>query len=150
MSHPVLPRRCLLRGRRRGARITAGKDAIAASCSGRFENDRTTLVKAKSPSERLLVMTRSPGVNFAVLVNRGFIPMTCARASPPDPHRRASPGYCCITEPGGGFLPPTTGQSLVFARRGVSRPPMVSTGCAPYFIDADAASNPGGFIRWAG
>jgi surfeit locus 1 family protein len=88
---------------------------------------------------------------YEVLVNRGFVPQEKAeRAS-----RRAGlpageatvTGLLRISEPHGGFLranQPTAGRwysrdvAAIARARGLS-------GIAPYFIDADATPNPGGW-----
>ncbi|GJE15554.1 hypothetical protein AIGOOFII_0250 [Methylobacterium marchantiae] len=88
----------------------------------------------------------------AVLVNRGFVP-----ADRRDPETRHSSariagetrvvGLLRLSEPGGGFLrsnDPTAGRwysrdvAAIAAVRGLGP-------TAPYFIDADATPNPGGY-----
>lgn len=119
--------------------------------SGRFDNARETLVQA--------VTERGPGFwvltpfatsdGFTLLVNRGFVPPERR-----DPATRGAPvgernvtGLVRISEPGGGFLrqnDPAAGRwysrdvAAIAAAHGLGE-------VAPYFVDADATPNPGGY-----
>ena len=129
--------------------ITAGKDAYRrVRFSGRFENDRTTLVKAVTErGSGYWVMTPLAGPSFAVLVNRGFIPDDMRPRIPAGPAQASVTGLLRVTEPGGGFLRAndpggnrwySRDVAAIAAAHGLDR-------VAPYFIDADAAPNPGGY-----
>lgn len=121
--------------------------------TGRFLNDRETLVQAVTDlGSGYWVLTPMATPGFTVLVNRGFIP-----AEKREPASRAAGeptgpvtviGLLRITEPHGGFLrrnDPAHGRwysrdvAAIAAARGLGGP------VAPYFIDADAAPNPGGW-----
>jgi surfeit locus 1 family protein len=134
-------------------RITQERDAYRrVTITGRFAHDRETLVQAVT--ERgggFWVLTPLIGERFTVLVNRGFVPpdrrdpATRAAGNPAGAVRIT--GLLRITEPGGGFLRDNDAQAdrwhsrdvaAIAAARGLKR-------TAPYFIDADAAPNPGGY-----
>jgi len=134
-------------------RITAEKDAYRRiTVSGRFRHDRETLVQAVTDrGAGYWVLTPLDAQGFTVLVNRGFVP-----PEKRDPATRAAgnpagvttvTGLLRITEPGGGFLrsnDPAAGRwysrdvAAIARARGLAH-------TAPYFIDADAAPNPGGY-----
>jgi surfeit locus 1 family protein len=122
---------------------------------GVFENDRETLVQAVTEAgPGFWVMTPfKTDQGYVVLVNRGFVPQEMR----PQGSRRAGlaagestvTGLLRMTEPNGGFLranQPATGRwysrdvEEIARARGVSQ-------IAPYFIDADATPNPGGWPR---
>jgi surfeit locus 1 family protein len=121
--------------------------------TGRFLHDREALVQAVTErgagSWVLTPLVTASG--FTVLINRGFVP--------PERRERASraqalpEGTVTVTgllrpsEPGGGFLrtnAPAEDRwhsrdvAAIAAARGL-------TPVAPYFVDADATPNPGGF-----
>ncbi len=124
--------------------------------TGRFLNDRETLVKAVTalgPGDWVMTPLATDR-GFTVLVNRGFVPARQApepRASwsrPNDP--QTVTGLLRITEPGGGFLranDPAAGRwysrdvAGIAAARGLAAP------VAPYFIDAEALSGQDGWPR---
>jgi len=131
----------------------AGDEYTRVSLSGGFLNDRETLVQAVT--ERgggfWVVTPLVSDAGFTVLVNRGFVP-----PEKRDPGTRAEAlpagvvsvtGLLRLSEPGGGFLRDNApAQDRWYSRdvaviakaRGLSEP-------APYFVDADATPNPGGF-----
>jgi surfeit locus 1 family protein len=134
--------------------LTADADAYRrVRASGRFRNDRETLVQAVTDLGAgfwvLTPLERSDGTT--ILVNRGFVP-----GDRRDPVTRAAgqiggetsvTGLFRLTEPGGAFLrsnAPKSGRwysrdvAAIAAARGL-------TNVAPYFIDADATPNPGGW-----
>jgi surfeit locus 1 family protein len=136
------------------AAVTAEADAYRhVVVRGRFLNDRETLVQAVTDwGAGFWVLTPlRTDAGFTVLVNRGFVP--------PDRQAEASrpagqiadetmvTGLLRMTEPKGGFLrsnDPGEGRwysrdvAAIAAARGIGP-------VAPYFIDADATPNPGGF-----
>lgn len=82
---------------------------------------------------------------FVVLVNRGFVPSSREGAVPAGEVRVV--GLLRVTEPGGGFLrrnDPAAGRwysrdvAAIAASLHLAR-------VAPFFVDADATPNPGGF-----
>jgi surfeit locus 1 family protein len=123
--------------------------------SGTFENDRETLVQAVTAAgPGFWVMTPlKVDAGYEVLVNRGFVPTAQAVQAA----RRAGlvqgpttvTGLLRISEPHGGFLranQPAAGRwysrdvAAIARARGLRE-------AAPYFIDADATPNPGGWPR---
>lgn len=121
--------------------------------TGRFLPAAETLVQAVTELGAgfwvLTPLRRADGTT--ILINRGFVPTDRsakgARASA-DPSGEATvTGLLRMTEPGGGFLrsnDPGAGRwysrdvAAIAAAQGLSD-------VAPYFIDADATPNPGGF-----
>lgn len=134
-------------------RITQERDAYRrVTFTGQFAHDRETLVQAVTArGGGYWVLTPLVGKRFTVLVNRGFVPPDRR-----DPAMRAAghqggmvrvTGLLRITEPGGGFLRDNDPKAdrwysrdiaAIAAARGLER-------TAPYFIDADAAPNQGGY-----
>lgn len=121
--------------------------------SGTFLNDRETLVQAVTdlgPGFWLLVPLRTEE-GWTVLVNRGFVPPD--RAAPGTrrdglPARRANvTGLLRAPEPRGAFLRSNDPQRNRWFSRDVASIAAVRAlgSVAPYFIDADAMPNPGGF-----
>ncbi len=129
---------------------------LRVAISGRFLNDRETLVQALT--ERgggywvlTPLLTRSGGI---VLINRGFVPTEALdrwrRAERPAGEQRVT-GLLRLSEPDGIPLrrnDPAAERwysrdvDAIARARGLDR---VAPGwIAPYFIDADAAPNPGG------
>lgn len=137
----------------RWAGINAKADAYRrVGATGRFRHDRETLVQAVTASGAgywVLTPLETPG--FTLLVNRGFVPKDKS-----DPKTRVEgniagtvkiTGLLRITEPGGAFLrsnDPTADRwysrdvAAIAKAKGLGR-------AAPYFVDADAAPNPGGY-----
>ena len=120
--------------------------------TGRFLHDRETLVQALSErGAGFWVLTPLATPKGAVLINRGFVP-----AGRRDPASRAAGqaagpvtviGLLRASEPKGGFLrtnAPAEGRwysrdvAAIRAARGIDN-------AAPFFIDADATPNPGGW-----
>ena len=126
---------------------------LRVAVSGRFRHDLETRVQAVTelgPGYWVLTpLELADGT--AILINRGFVP-----GDRRDPASRAAGqaegtanviGLLRITEPGGGFLranDPANDRwysrdvAAIAAHKGISN-------IAPYFIDADATPNPGGF-----
>lgn len=138
------------------AGVTRDKDQYRrVTVHGRLLHDKETLVQAVTDAGGgFWVMTPLlDDRGFTVLINRGFVP-----AGRRDPAVRADgqvdgpqsvTGLLRITEPKGGFLRAndpvgdrwrSRDVAAIAARRGLST-------VAPYFIDADASPNPGGWPR---
>lgn len=138
------------------AGVTRDKDQYRrVTVRGRFLHDKETLVQAVTDAGGgFWVMT--PLVDdrgFTVLINRGFVPSgrrdPAVRADGQVEGPQAVTGLLRITEPKGGFLRAndpagdrwrSRDVAAIAARRGL-------TTVAPYFIDADASPNPGGWPR---
>jgi len=128
-------------------------DYLRVALAGRFLHDRETLVQAVT--ERgggFWVLTPlESDAGFTVLINRGFVP---PERRDPASRAQALPtgavgvtGLLRLSEPGGGFLrsnAPAEGRwhsrdvAAIAQARGLSD-------AAPYFVDADATLNPGGY-----
>ena len=140
-------------GPERWERIGAKADAYRrVTATGIFRNDRETLVQAVTdlgPGYWVLTPLETRG--FTLLVNRGFVPKDRS-----DPKTRLAgrvmgpitvTGLLRVTEPEGAFLrsnDPAAGRwysrdvTAIAKARGVRN-------AAPYFVDADAGANPGGY-----
>lgn len=124
--------------------------------SGRFDHQREALVKA--------VTDLGPGYwvttplmtdrGFTVLINRGFVPSE--RQKPTDravgqvEGETTVVGLLRLTEPDGGFLranDPAGDRWFSRDVAGIAKARGLSGPVAPYFIDADATPNPGGWPR---
>ncbi|HEV7311278.1 SURF1 family protein [Sphingopyxis sp.] len=134
-------------------RIGARRDAYRrVTATGLFRHDRETLVQAvtdRGPGYWVVTPFETPG--FTLLVNRGFVPKdrreAKARAGGNEVGRVTVTGLLRVTEPGGAFLranDPATDRwfsrdvAAIAKARGLGR-------TAPYFVDADARVNPGGY-----
>jgi surfeit locus 1 family protein len=132
-------------------------DAVSAeyrrvTASGHYLNDRETLVQAVTErgSGFWVVTPFQTNQGFTMLVNRGFVPPenhdpTTRSAGQPAGTTTVT-GLLRMTEPKGGFLRSNDPQgdrwysrdvAAIAATRGLQR-------VAPYFVDADGTSNPGG------
>jgi surfeit locus 1 family protein len=135
--------------------VSADTDAYRrVRVTGRFLHDRETLVRAVSDlGSGYWVVTPLDTGRFTVLVNRGFVPPErrdpASRAAGNGAGQVTVTGLLRVTEPGGGFLrsnDPAADNwysrdvAAIAAARGLSN-------AAPYFIDADAAPNPGGWPK---
>jgi len=138
------------------ADVTRDKDQYRrVTVHGRFLHDKETLVQAVTDAGGgFWVMT--PLVDdrgFTVLINRGFVPSgrrdPAVRADGQVEGPQTVTGLLRITEPKGGFLRAndpagdrwrSRDVAAIAARRDL-------TSVAPYFIDADASPNPGGWPR---
>ncbi|GAB6843573.1 surfeit locus 1 family protein [Methylorubrum rhodinum] len=120
--------------------------------SGRFEHDRAALVQALT--ERgggfwvLTPLVRADGTT--VLINRGFVPgdrkARTDRASGEPAGEVTVTGLLRLPEPGGGFLRHNDPAADRWYSRDVAAIAIARNldEIAPYFVDADAAPNPGG------
>ncbi|RXF72672.1 SURF1 family protein [Hansschlegelia zhihuaiae] len=134
-------------------RVNAADDEYRrVRIEGVFERGKDTLVQATTELGAgywvLSPLRTTDG--FSVLVNRGFIP-----ADRKDPASRAAGepsgettvvGLLRMTEPKGGFLRANDPAADLWRSRDVAAISAARglTDAAPYFIDADAAPNPGG------
>jgi surfeit locus 1 family protein len=133
------------------ARVNARDDAYRhVRATGSFLHDRETFVQAVTErGAGFWVLTPLSTDQGTVLINRGFVPPE--RRDPAI--RRAGQGSVTVTgllrisEPGGAFLrsnDPAAGRwysrdvAAIARARGVGE-------VAPFFIDADATPNPGGY-----
>jgi len=134
-----------------GAAVTRqDHEYMRVAATGVLLNDRETLVQAVTDlGPGWWVITPLQTASGVILINRGFVP-TERR----DPATRQAPdgpmtvtGLLRMTEPHGGFLranDPAAGRwysrdvAAIAAARQL-------TAAAPYFIDADATPNPGGY-----
>jgi surfeit locus 1 family protein len=133
----------------------AGDEYRHVRTTGVFENDKETLVQAVTeagPGFWVMTPLRTDD-GYVVMVNRGFVPPEKAaqatRLAGLASGRAMVTGLLRISEPHGGFLranQPAAGRwysrdvAAIAQTRGL---PQV----APYFIDADASLNAGGWPR---
>ncbi|HZZ30915.1 MAG TPA: SURF1 family protein [Phenylobacterium sp.] len=122
---------------------------------GVFDNDRETLVQAVTEAgPGFWVMTPlKTDRGYVVLVNRGFVPPEMrpqgSRGAGLPAGEVAVTGLLRMTEPNGGFLranQPAAGRWYSRDVAEIGRARGLSP-VAPYFIDADATPNPGGWPR---
>lgn len=121
--------------------------------SGRFLNDRETYVQAVTElGGGFWVMTPLlTGDGQTVLINRGFVPperkMPDSRSAGLIEGPAVVTGLLRLDEPGGAFLrsnDPTAGRFYSRDLQAIAEAKGLGE-VAPYFIDADARPNPGGF-----
>jgi surfeit locus 1 family protein len=129
--------------------ITARTDAYRrVTATGTLLNDRATLVKAVTErGSGYWVMTPLKTRDFTLLVNRGFIPDAMRDKVPAGPGYLQVTGLLRVTEPGGGFLRANDPRANRWYSRDVAAIASAHglSNTALYFIDADAAANPGGY-----
>ncbi|GGB66253.1 SURF1 family protein [Blastomonas aquatica] len=133
--------------------LSAERDAYRrVTVTGTFVHDREALVQAVTDlGGGYWVLTPLKAQGFTVLVNRGFVPSAKrSMASRPAGNGNGPvtvTGLLRITEPEGGFLRSNDPQAdrwysrdveAIAEARGLDQ-------VAPYFIDADATPNPGGY-----
>ncbi|MET0251217.1 MAG: SURF1 family protein [Novosphingobium sp.] len=120
--------------------------------TGAFLHDRETLVQAvteRGPGFWVLTPLRT--ARGMVLVNRGFVPAQRRARSTRAAGLAGGPatitGLVRATEPGGGFLRSNDPAAERWYSRDVAaiaRARRIGA-AAPFFVDADAAANPGGY-----
>lgn len=124
--------------------------------SGRFDHQHEALVKAVTDlGPGYWVMTPLlTDRGFTVLINRGFVPSErqkpAYRAAGQVEGETTVVGLLRLTEPDGGFLRANDPASDRWFSRdvaGIAKARELSGPVAPYFIDADATPNPGGWPR---
>ncbi|ASD25921.1 SURF1 family protein [Brevundimonas diminuta] len=124
--------------------------------SGRFAHDREVRVKAVTDlgSGFWVVTPLEDARGFTVLINRGFVP--AERAAPETRAEGQGEGPVSVTgllrisEPKGGFLrdnDPAGDRWFSRDVAAIAEAKQLSGPVAPYFIDADATPNPGGWPR---
>jgi len=133
--------------------VNAKDDAYRrVTASGTFRHDRETLVQAvteRGAGYWVVTPLETPG--FTLLVNRGFVPKDRREAKGRAAGRVAGPvtvtGLLRVTEPEGAFLRSndpvgdrwfSRDVAAIAKARGLDK-------AAPYFVDADASPNPGGY-----
>jgi len=134
-------------------RINAKDDAYRrVAASGRFRHDRETLVQAVTEQGAgYWVLTPLETPRFTLLVNRGFVPKdrrsAAARAAGNVAGDVKVTGLLRVTEPKGAFLRSNDAAAdrwysrdvaAIAKAKGLGR-------VAPYFVDADATPNAGGY-----
>ncbi len=135
-------------------RLTADSDSYRkVRLTGVFEPGKTTLVQAvteQGPGFWVMAPLKTRD-GFTVLINRGFAPADQRTAVAEPPALPQGPvvvtGLLRLTEPRGGFLRANDPQGDRWYSRDV---PAIARAkglaeIAPYFVDADATPNPGGW-----
>ena len=133
------------------AGLGAGGAYTRVTASGHFLADRETAVLAVTiHGSGYWILTPFVTPDFTVLVNRGFVPPDRR-----DPATRTAPegevtvsGLLRLSEPGGGFLranDPAAGRWYSRDIAAIAAAQHLDGAVAPYFIDADATPNPGGW-----
>nr|WP_238858290.1 SURF1 family protein [Faunimonas pinastri] len=134
--------------------VTAERDAYRhVRASGAFLNDRETLVQAvtEKGSGFWVLTPLQTADGTTVLINRGFVPPERRDPATRAQGQIAGPvtvtGLLRVTEPKGAFLRSNDPKgdrwysrdvAAIATSRGLDR-------VAPFFIDADATPNPGGY-----
>lgn len=121
--------------------------------TGRFLHERETLVQAVTEhgGGHWVLTPLVTGRGFTVLVNRGFVPPerrdSATRSAGQVEGEVAVTGLLRLTEPKGAFLRENDPVSGRWYSRDVAAIAQAGglDAVAPYFVDADATPNPGGF-----
>ncbi len=134
-------------------RINARDDAYRrVTATGAFRHDRETLVQAVTErGAGFWVITPLETPDFTLLVNRGFVPKgrrsARSRAEGNVAGSATVTGLLRVTEPGGAFLranDPAADRWFSRDVAAIARARGLGS-TAPYFVDADASPNPGGY-----
>jgi surfeit locus 1 family protein len=134
-------------------RINAKDDAYRrVTATGVFRHDRETLVQAVTErGAGFWVVTPLETPDFTLLVNRGFVPRgrrsARSRAAGNVAGSVAVTGLLRVTEPEGAFLranDPAADRWFSRDVAAIARARGLGP-TAPYFVDADASPNPGGY-----
>lgn len=141
-----------------GPAAWGGVDAASAEylkvrATGRFLHDRETLVQAVTDlgSGYWVLTPFVTDQGFTVLVNRGFVAPDFRNPATRSESRAhgetAVTGLLRLSEPGGGFLRDNDPVGGRWYSRDVAAIAVAQRldRAAPYFIDADATPNPGGW-----
>ena len=134
---------------------TRGDEYKHVRVRGAFDHSRETLVQAVTeagPGFWVLTPLRTEA-GYTVLINRGFVPQAFKSAASRPAGLIAGPttvtGLVRISEPRGGFLRANQPAADRWYSRDVAAIGQARglAPLAPYFIDADATPNPGGWPR---
>jgi surfeit locus 1 family protein len=119
--------------------------------TGRFRHDRETFVQALTErGAGFWVLTPLETARGTLLVNRGFVPperrRPATRVAAQVPGMATVTGLLRVSEPGGGFLRRNNPANDRWYSRDVAAIARTRSlgDVAPFFLDADAAPNPGG------
>ena len=133
--------------------LDAKNDAYRrVTATGLFRHDSETLVQAvtdRGPGYWVLTPLETP--RFTLLVNRGFVPKDrrdpAARAAGNVAGAATVTGLLRVTEPAGAFLRSNDPAGDRWFSRDVAAIAKARglRNVAPYFVDADATPNPGGY-----
>lgn len=133
--------------------VDAKDDAYRrVTATGQFRYDRETLAQAvtdRGPGYWVLTPLETPA--FTLLVNRGFVPKdrrdANARAAGNTVGMVTVTGLLRVTEPEGAFLRSNDPAADRWFSRDVAAIAKARglRNTAPYFVDADATPNPGGY-----
>lgn len=134
-------------------RINARDDAYRRiTATGRYRHDRETLVQAVTErGAGFWVLTPLETPRFTLLINRGFVPKgrgeAKSRAAGNVAGTETVIGLLRVSEPGGAFLRANDPAADRWFSRDVAAIAKARAlgGVAPYFVDADAAPNVGGY-----
>jgi surfeit locus 1 family protein len=131
--------------------VSGGDEYRKVTASGTFLNDKETLVQAVTElGAGFWVMTPlKQASGQVILVNRGFVPpdkREPAQHSQPDGVVSIT-GLVRLTEPKGGFLRTNDPGAGRWYSRDVTEIGAAAglQAVVPYFVDADATVNPGGY-----
>lgn len=137
-------------------RVDAARyEYLKVEATGRFRHDRETLVQAVTDygAGYWVVTPLATDRGFTLLVNRGFVPGDRRAAASRAAGQVAGPatvtGLLRLTEPGGAFLrsnDPAADRWYSRDVRAIARARGLGR-AAPYFVDADATPNPGGYPK---
>lgn len=133
--------------------VTEADEYTRVTLTGRFRHDGEALVQAVTErgAGSWVLTPLATDAGFTVLVNRGFVPpdrrdrASRAQALPEGPV--SVTGLLRLSEPGGGFLRANAPSEDRWHSRdlaAIAHARGLAT-VAPYFVDADATPNPGGF-----
>lgn len=137
------------------AGVSAEADAYRrVELAGSFLHDRETLVQAVTERGAgfwvLTPLRRADG--SLTLVNRGFVPSERRDPATRSAGQGAGPvdvvGLLRLSEPGGGFLranDPASGRWYSRDVAAIAAAKLPGEAVAPFFVDADATPNPGGW-----
>lgn len=120
---------------------------------GVFLHEHETLVLAVTElGSGFWVMTPLQTEDGLILINRGFVSAerrgASSRTAAPSDAEVVVTGLLRASEPNGGFMranDPSQGRWYSRDVEAIARATSLSAPVAPYFIDADAAPNPGGY-----
>jgi surfeit locus 1 family protein len=132
---------------------SAGDAYTRVTIAGTFLHEDETLVQAVTElGPGYWVMTPLRTEHGVVLINRGFVPSEQRAPATRGGGQIAGPvivtGLLRASEPGGGFLRANAPQDHRWYSRDVqaiAQAAQLPEPVAPYFIDADASPNPGGY-----